>query len=76
MCIRDRRIAKETVIGASSLMEASEDTPEDLRRAVTSPGGVTKEALDILMSEQGMPSLFQKALRAAAARDRELSKES
>ena len=70
------RIAKETVIGASSLMEASEDTPEDLRRAVTSPGGVTKEALDVLMSEQGMPSLFQKALRAAAARDRELSKES
>lgn len=70
------RIAKETVTGAATLMEDSDQTPEALRQAVTSPGGVTKEALDVLMSEDGMPSLFQKALRAAAARDRELSKES
>ena len=70
------RIAKDTIFGASALMEDSEQSPEALRHAVTSPGGVTKEALDVLMAEDGMPSLFQKALRAAAARDRELSKES
>jgi len=70
------RIAKRTVTGAATLMSDSDQTPEALRRAVTSPGGVTKEALDVLMGDNGMPSLFQKALRAAAARDRELSKES
>lgn len=70
------RIATATVTGAADLMEQSDQTPEALRHAVTSPGGVTKEALDVLMAEDGMPSLFQKALRAAAARDRELSKES
>lgn len=70
------RIAKATVTGAATLMDESDQTPEALRQAVTSPGGVTKEALDVLMQENGMPSLFQKALRAAAARDRELSKES
>ena len=70
------RIAVATVTGAATLLEGSDQTPEALRQAVTSPGGVTKEALDVLMGDNGMPSLFQKALRAAAARDRELSKES
>lgn len=70
------RIAKDTITGGALLMEGSDETPEALRRAVTSPGGVTKEALDVLMDENGMPSLFRKALKAAAARDRELSKES
>lgn len=70
------RIAKKTVIGGASLMEASGETPAALREAVTSPGGVTKAALDVLMQEKAMPSIFTKALKAAAARDRELSEES
>ena len=70
------RIAKQTVIGGASLMEASGEPPAALREAVTSPGGVTKAALDVLMQPEAMPSLFEKALKAAAARDRELSEES
>ena len=71
-----RRIAKQTVIGGASLMESSEETPAALREAVTSPGGVTKAALDVLMKPEAMPSLFEEALKAAASRDRELSEES
>lgn len=70
------RIAKQTIFGGANLMEASDQAPDALRKAVTSPGGVTKAALDVLMTENGMPSLFEKALKAAAARDRELSEES
>ena len=70
------RIAKQTVIGGASLMESSGEPPAALREAVTSPGGVTKAALDVLMQPQAMPSLFEEALKAAAVRDRELSEES
>lgn len=70
------RLAKQTLFGGSALMESSEEEPAALREAVTSPGGVTKAALDVLMDPEAMPSLFEKALKAAAARDRELSEES
>ncbi len=71
-----QRIARQTVIGGASLMGSSGEPPSALREAVTSPGGVTKAALDVLMQPDAMPSLFEKALKAAAARDRELSEES
>lgn len=70
-----QRLARRTVEGAAALMASSADTPESLRRAVTSPGGTTQAALDILMDTGGMPRLMRDALRAAAARDRQLSKE-
>lgn len=70
-----QRLARRTVEGAAALLAASEDGPEALRRAVTSPGGTTQAALDILMDTGGMPRLLRDALRAAATRDRQLSKE-
>lgn len=68
-------LARRTVSGAAALMAGSDESPEALRRAVTSPGGTTQAALDILMETGGMPRLFRDALRAAAARDRQLSQE-
>ena len=68
------RLAIETIIGAA-LMEQSGQTPNELRKMVTSPGGITQAALDILMDDGGMPILMRKALRAAVTRDRELSRE-
>ena len=68
-------LARRTVEGAAALMAQSGDSPEALRKAVTSPGGTTQAALDILMDTGGMPRLLRDALRAAAARDRQLSKE-
>lgn len=68
-------LARRTVEGAAALMADSGDSPEALRKAVTSPGGTTQAALDILMDTGGMPALFRNALSAAAARDRQLSQE-
>ena len=67
------RLARETVIGAAALLADSEDSPEALRRMVTSKGGVTEAALDTLMRGDGIPSLMRDAVRAAAAKERALS---
>jgi len=69
------RLARKTVEGAGALMEASVEDAATLRRNVTSPNGVTQAALDVLMSETAMPSLFEDAIGAAIARDVELSRE-
>lgn len=69
------RLARATVEGAAALQAASDETPGDLRKAVTSPGGTTQAALDVLMDDAGLPGLMRRAVRAAAARERELSRE-
>lgn len=67
-------LARRTVEGAAALMANTGETPESLRRAVTSPGGTTEAALDILMDSDGMPKLMRRALRAAAQKARDLSR--
>lgn len=68
------RLARATVGGAGRLAEESDDTPETLRRNVTSPGGTTAAALGVLMDpEAGFPPLLRRAVAAAAARSRELA---
>lgn len=69
------RLAIQTVTGAAALMDETGESPGALRKAVTSPGGTTQAALDILTDEGGMPTLMRKAIRAAASRDRELSRD-
>ena len=69
------RLARATVAGAGALAEASEESPAQLRINVTSPGGTTAAALEVLMDkEAGLPGLMRRAVRAAAARSRELGK--
>lgn len=66
-------LARETVAGAAALLaDAADQTPAQLREAVTSPGGTTAAALDILMSDQGLIDLMSRAIAAAAARSQEL----
>lgn len=65
-------LARATVAGAGELLFQSEETAEILRRNVTSPGGTTAAALDVLMGEQGLASLMRHAVAAAARRSREL----
>lgn len=69
------RLARRTVEGAAALMASTDQAPDALRKAVTSPNGVTQAALDILMDEGGMPVLMRKAVRAAANRERDLSRQ-
>lgn len=66
-------LARETIIGASALLEASDRSPTELREAVTSPGGTTQAALDVLMADDGQGQLMRRAVEAAAARASELS---
>jgi len=65
--------ARETIIGAASLMKQSGQPADDLRVAVTSPGGTTQAALDVLMSDGGMVPLMKLAVRAALKRAKDLS---
>jgi pyrroline-5-carboxylate reductase len=67
------RLARETVAGAGELARSSPDAPARLRENVTSPGGTTRAALDVLMTENGLPALLQRAVAAATARSRELA---
>ena len=67
-------LAKATVGGAGQLAETASEPPDQLRRNVTSPNGTTQAALEILMDpEAGLSPLMARAVRAAAARSRELS---
>lgn len=69
------RLARRTVEGAGALMATSPEPAATLRKNVTSPNGVTQAALEVLMHEEAMPSVFIEALRAAIDRDRELASE-
>ncbi|MEM6411764.1 MAG: pyrroline-5-carboxylate reductase [Pseudomonadota bacterium] len=68
-----KTLARETIIGSARLMDSTGEEASDLRKAVTSKGGTTEAALDILMRGDGMPSLLREAVRAAADRERALS---
>jgi pyrroline-5-carboxylate reductase len=66
------RLARATIIGAAALMEKSGEEPAELRKQVTSPGGVTAEALSVLMGEGGFGDLLPRAMNAAVVRSKEL----
>jgi len=67
-----RRLARATIAGAAALMARSGEEPAELRRQVTSPGGTTQAALDILLGEGGLSPLLRDAVAAAARRSKEL----
>jgi len=69
------KLARQTIIGAAKLLEASEDNPETLRKNVTSPNGTTQAALDVLMGEDGgLSKMMIATVRAAFARAKELAR--
>jgi pyrroline-5-carboxylate reductase len=67
------RLARSTVAGASELARVSNEDPVMLRENVTSPGGTTRAALDVLMASDGLEQLIARAVAAAAARSRALA---
>ena len=66
-------LARATMIGAGELLAQSELPPGKLRHDVTSPGGTTAAALEVLMAKPGLADLIQKAAAAAKERARQLS---
>jgi pyrroline-5-carboxylate reductase len=68
------KLARETVAGSGELLHRSDVPSATLRQNVTSPGGTTAAALEVLMGPDGMQSLLTRAVAAATRRSKELAK--
>ena len=68
------RLARETVAGSGELLHRSDLASATLRQNVTSPGGTTAAALEVLMGQDGLQSLLARAVDAATRRSKELAK--
>jgi pyrroline-5-carboxylate reductase len=66
-------LARATVAGSGELLHRSPHHPAILRQNVTSPGGTTAAALNVLMAPDGLEALMTKAVAAATKRSRELA---
>jgi pyrroline-5-carboxylate reductase len=67
------RLARATVSGSGELLHRSDLDAATLRANVTSPGGTTAAALGVLMADNGLDPLMEKAIAAATRRSRELA---
>jgi pyrroline-5-carboxylate reductase len=67
------KLARETVAGAGELLHRSALDAATLRENVTSPGGTTAAALDVLMGKDGLAMIMKKAVAAATERSRKLA---
>ncbi|MFO1111447.1 MAG: pyrroline-5-carboxylate reductase [Bradyrhizobium sp.] len=68
------RLARETVAGSGELLHRSDLPASTLRKNVTSPGGTTQAALEVLMAKDGLQPLMIRAIAAATKRSIELAK--
>lgn len=69
-----RVLTLETALGAAKMARESKLSPAELRRQVSSPGGTTERAIQ-LMEEGGLPDLVMQAIEAACTRSKQLAKE-
>jgi pyrroline-5-carboxylate reductase len=68
------KLARHCVLGSAKLAVASDDTPAQLRKNVTSKGGTTEAALRVF-DEEKLTERFARALDAATRRGGELGDE-
>ena len=66
-------LVMQTILGAGRMLKNSSDTPEVLRRKVTSPGGVTEQAVKHF-DRNKLQSILIKAIERANKRASELEK--
>lgn len=66
------KLARVTVAGSGELLHLSSEDASTLRKNVTSPGGTTAAALEVLMAPDGLDPLIKKAIAAATKRSKEL----
>lgn len=67
-------LARATLTGAAALLRQAGEEPAELRRQVTSPGGTTEAALEVLLGEDGLPAMMRRAVSAAVARSQALGR--
>ena len=70
-----RLLVQQTALGAAKIALESSESPERLRKRVTSPGGTTQRAIETF-EQGGFTELVSKALHAARDRSIEMSKQS
>ena len=70
-----RLLVQQTALGAAKIALESSESPEQLRKRVTSPGGTTQRAIETF-ERGGFTELVSKALHAARDRSIEMSKQS
>jgi pyrroline-5-carboxylate reductase len=66
------KLARATIAGSGELLSRASEDAATLRHNVTSPGGTTAAALAVLMANDGLNALMEKAVGAATRRSREL----
>ncbi|MGZ8173690.1 MULTISPECIES: pyrroline-5-carboxylate reductase [Methylobacter] len=69
-----RLLVQQTALGAAKIALESAESPEQLRKRVTSPGGTTQKAIETF-EQGGFTELVSKALHAARDRSIEMSKQ-
>jgi pyrroline-5-carboxylate reductase len=69
-----RLLVQQTALGAAKIALESSESPEQLRKRVTSPGGTTQRAIETF-EQGGFAELVFKALHAARDRSIEMSKQ-
>ena len=69
------RLARATIAGSGEMLDQSPLTAETLRHNVTSPGGTTAAALEVLTGDDGLGALMTRAVAAATKRAGELADE-
>ena len=69
-----RTLAEQTIYGAGALLSVSDETAANLRENVTSKGGTTAAALAVLMADDGMVALLERAMTQAHKRSQELGR--
>ena len=67
-----RTLVLQTILGAARMLTEADAGPSELRHRVTSTGGTTQAAVEVL-ERGGFGALLADAIDAAAARSRELS---
>jgi pyrroline-5-carboxylate reductase len=67
-----RLLTIQTALGAARMAVESNHNPRELRERVTSPGGTTESALEVL-AQGGLPRLIEEAVRAARVRAQTIS---
>ncbi|MEG2806336.1 pyrroline-5-carboxylate reductase [Stenotrophomonas sp.] len=67
-----RTLVVQTLLGASRMLDESDDAPAELRRRVTSPNGTTQAAIERFQAD-GFEAIVARAIEAATVRGQELS---
>ncbi len=66
-------LTQQTLLGSAALLAGSDRSAADLRQRVTSPGGTTEAALEVLQAQDQFINLVKQAIEAAQKRSEDLA---